>query len=135
MRSLFNDRPTWVAGLAFGIASASVDLHSFNAVAIHRLAICVRGDPSVLAAKMGVALDFSPRIVFAYNRTHYEQLGGILGRSLRRVLWAGSLHAGHAGWAGAAKDLKLVPGQASRSLKKQSARLGKEQMHGRSVNW
>lgn len=28
MRSLFSDRPTWVAGLAFGIASALVDLHS-----------------------------------------------------------------------------------------------------------
>ena len=28
MRSLFSDRPTWVAGLAFGIASALVDLRS-----------------------------------------------------------------------------------------------------------
>jgi hypothetical protein len=28
MRTLFSDRPTWVAGLAFGIASALVDLNS-----------------------------------------------------------------------------------------------------------
>ncbi len=28
MRTLFSDRPTWVTGLAFGIASALVDLHS-----------------------------------------------------------------------------------------------------------
>lgn len=28
MRTLFSDRPTWVAGLAFGLASALVDLHS-----------------------------------------------------------------------------------------------------------
>jgi len=28
MRTLFSDRPTWAAGLAFGVASALVDLHS-----------------------------------------------------------------------------------------------------------
>src|SRR5260370_36513379 len=28
MRTLVRDRPTWVTGLAFGIASALVDLHS-----------------------------------------------------------------------------------------------------------
>jgi hypothetical protein len=28
IHSIFNDRPTWVAGLAFGVVSALVDLHS-----------------------------------------------------------------------------------------------------------
>jgi hypothetical protein len=79
----------------------------------------VRGHPSTLAAQMGVALDLPPRIKFARSRALYEQLGAILGRSLRRVLWAGSRHAGHADWAGAAQGLKSDPAQANQALERQ----------------
>jgi hypothetical protein len=88
----------------------------FNAVAIHRLAMRVRSDPRVLAAQMGMAVDLSPRTELARSSTRYEQLGTILCRSLRRLLWAGSVHGGHAGCGGAALRLKVVPAQASRPL-------------------
>src|SRR5579859_3000876 len=94
--------------------SGSCRFAQFNAVAIHRLAMRVRADPRVVAAQMGVALGLSPRIELARSGTHYEQLGTILCRSLRRVLWAGSLHGRHTGWAGATPRLKAVPAQASR---------------------
>src|SRR5882762_2211827 len=104
----------------------------FNAVAVHRFAVRVRADSSVLASQMGVALDLSSRIKLARSGTRYQQLGALLGRSLRRVLWAGSHHAGHAGWARLAQRLKLVPAHAGRSLKRQTESLASGQMRGRS---
>jgi len=104
----------------------------FNAVAIHRLAMRVRADPRVLAAQMGMALDLSPRIELARSGTRYEQLGTILCRSLRRLLWAGSLNGRHAGWAGAAPRLKVVPAQASRPLIRQPEDLARGHVRGRS---
>ena len=76
----------------------------------------VRADPRVVAAQMGVALDLSPRIELARSGTHYEELGTILCRSLRRVLWAASLHGRHTGRAGAAPHLEALSAQARRPL-------------------
>ncbi len=132
IRTLFSDRPTWVAGLAVWNRIGSCRFAQFNAVAIHRLAMRVRADPRVLAAQMGMALDLSPRIELARSGTRYEQLGTILCRSLRRLLWAGSLNGRHAGWAGAAPRLKVVPAQASRPLIRQPEDLARGHVRGRS---
>lgn len=105
----------------------------FNAVAVHPLVMRVRADPRVLAAQVGMALDFSPRTEFTHSRSCHEQLGAILDRSLRRVLWAGSLHARHIGWAGAAQLIKLASAQASRPL--EGNRRGQFIGDRRSVSW
>ena len=110
MRTLFMDRPTWIAGLAFGISSAFVDLNS-STRAIH-----IRLDPHILASQMGMALDRCSWVKFARNRSSYEQVGAIFSRSVRCVLRVGSCHGRVAGRLGTPQRITLAPAQASWAL-------------------
>ena len=91
-------------------------------MAVHSLALRVWCDACVLATQMGVAVDHSSGFEFARCGTHYEQMGIVLCRSLRRLLWVGSLDARRASWTGAAPRLKMVPAQASLPLKRHQKR-------------
>jgi hypothetical protein len=70
-----SDGPTWTAGIAFGIVSALVDLHSTTRLAVHAVVVVVRVGSCVLVGKVGMAMDSFACIEFAPCRTGHDTIG------------------------------------------------------------
>lgn len=117
IQRICSDGPTWTAGIAFGIVSALVDLHSTTRLAVHTVVV-VRVGSCVLVGKVGMAMDSFACIEFAPRRTGHEPLAPLLDRPLRRILWTCSGDVRHMDWARAAPAVNSPHAQARRPLRK-----------------